>query len=67
MMAGAVPSQIVRLTRTGLDVGEASATQFTRFIMFQFGVVLFAAIMLLAFIGNYDSFMTEMEMYTKEY
>lgn len=48
MMAGAVPSQIVRLTRTGLDPGEASATQFTRFIMFQFGVVLFAAIMLVA-------------------
>ena len=48
MMAGSVPSQIVRLTRTGLDVGEASATQFTRFIMFQFGVVLFAALMLAA-------------------
>ncbi len=46
MMAGAVPAQIYRLTRTGQDVGEASATQFTRFIMFQFGVVLFAAIML---------------------
>jgi uncharacterized protein (TIRG00374 family) len=51
MMAGAVPSQIVRLTRTGLDPGEASATQFTRFIMFQFGVVLFAAIMLVAKFG----------------
>ena len=51
MMAGAVPSQIVRLTRTGLDVGEASATQFTRFIMFQFGVVLFAALMLIAKLG----------------
>lgn len=51
MMAGAVPSQIVRLTRTGLDVGEASATQFTRFIMFQLGVVLFAAIMLIAKLG----------------
>lgn len=51
MMAGAVPSQILRLTRTGLDVGEASATQFTRFIMFQFGVVLFAAIMLVAKLG----------------
>lgn len=51
MMAGAIPSQIVRLTRTGLDVGEASATQFTRFIMFQFGVVLFAAIMLVAKLG----------------
>ena len=48
MMAGSVPSQIVRLTKTGLDPGEASATQFTRFIMFQFGVVLFAAIMLAA-------------------
>lgn len=48
MMAGAVPSQIYRLTRTGLDVGEASATQFTRFIMFQLGVVLFAALMLAA-------------------
>ena len=51
MMAGAIPSQIVRLTRTGLDVGQASATQFTRFIMFQFGVVLFAAIMLVAKLG----------------
>lgn len=48
MMAGAVPAQIVRLTRTGLDVGEASATQFTRFIMFQLAVVLFAALMLVA-------------------
>lgn len=48
MMAGSVPSQIVRLTRTGLDPGEASATQFTRFIMFQFGVVLFAALALIA-------------------
>ena len=48
MMAGAVPSQIYRLTRTGLDVGEASATQFTRFIMFQLAVVLFAAMMLVA-------------------
>ena len=51
MMAGAVPSQIYRLTRTGLDVGEASATQFTRFIMFQLAVVLFAALMLAAKLG----------------
>lgn len=51
MMAGAVPSQIYRLTRTGLDVGEASATQFTRFIMFQLAVVLFAAMMLVAKLG----------------
>ncbi|MBQ6395670.1 MAG: flippase-like domain-containing protein [Atopobiaceae bacterium] len=48
MMAGAIPSQIYRLTRTGLDAGEAMATQFTRFIVFQASVVLFAAIMLLA-------------------
>ncbi|MDY4522422.1 MAG: lysylphosphatidylglycerol synthase transmembrane domain-containing protein [Atopobium sp.] len=54
MMAGAVPSQIVRLTRTGLDAGEASATQFTRFIMFQFGVVLFAA---LALLGKFEFFL----------
>jgi len=47
MQAGAIPSQIVRLTKTGLDPGEAGATQFTRFIMFQLGVVLFAALMLL--------------------
>ncbi|NLH91364.1 MAG: UPF0104 family protein, partial [Atopobium sp.] len=47
MQAGAIPSQIVRLTKTGLDPGEAGATQFTRFIIFQLGVVLFAALMLL--------------------
>lgn len=47
LMAGAVPSQIFRLTRTGLDAGLASATQFTRFIVFHFGLVLFAALMLL--------------------
>ena len=48
MMAGSVPAQIVRLTRTGMEPGESMAMQFTRFIMFQFGVVLFAAIMLVA-------------------
>jgi uncharacterized protein (TIRG00374 family) len=48
MMAGSVPAQIVRLTRTGMEPGESMAMQFTRFIMYQFGVVLFAAIMLLA-------------------
>lgn len=48
MMAGAIPSQIYRLTRTGIDVGEASAIEFTRFIVFQLGVVLFAALMLVA-------------------
>lgn len=54
MMAGAIPSQIFRLTRTGLDPGEAMATQFTRFIMFQFGVVLFAA---LALLGRFAFFL----------
>ena len=48
MMAGAVPSQIYRLTRTGLDVGEAMATQFTRFIMYQVGLCVFGGLMLLA-------------------
>lgn len=62
MMAGSVPAQIVRLTRTGLDAGEAMATQFTRFIMFQCGVVLFAAVMLLAkygfFLETYGNIVT---------
>ena len=46
MQMGALPSQIYQLTKAGLSVGAASATQFTRFIMFQLGVVLFAAVML---------------------
>ena len=48
MMAGAVPSQIFRLTRSGLDVGEAMATQFTRFIMYQVGLCVFGGLMLAA-------------------
>ena len=51
MQMGALPSQIYQLTKAGLSVGAASATQFTRFIMFQFGVVLFAGIMLWAKLG----------------
>lgn len=51
MQMGALPSQIYQLTKSGLSVGAASATQFTRFIMFQFGVVLFAGIMLWAKLG----------------
>ena len=51
MQMGALPSQIYQLTKAGLYVGAASATQFTRFIMFQFGVVLFAGIMLWAKLG----------------
>ena len=48
MQMGALPSQIYELTKAGLSVGEASAVQFSRFIIFQLGVVLFAALMLLA-------------------
>lgn len=48
MMAGALPSQIYQLTKSGLSVGEASAVQFTRFIMFQLGVVVVAAGLLIA-------------------
>lgn len=48
MMAGALPSQIYQLTKSGLSVGEASAVQFTRFIMFQLGLVVVAASMLIA-------------------
>lgn len=55
MMAGSIPAQILRLTRTGLDAGEAMAVQFSRFIVFQFGVVLFAAIMLAARFGFFLS------------
>ncbi len=46
-VAGAVPSQILRLTHTGLDAGEASATQFTALSCFSW-VWYFAAIMLIA-------------------
>ena len=55
MQMGALPSQIYQLTKSGLSVGAASATQFTRFIMFQFGVVLFAAIMLWLKLGFFIS------------
>ncbi len=46
MNSGAVPAQIYRLTRAGLTVGEASATQFTRFIFYQAGEVVVAAVLL---------------------
>lgn len=51
MQVGALPSQIYQLTKAGLSVGAASATQFTRFIVFQLGVVVFAAIMLWSKLG----------------
>lgn len=39
MMMGSTPAQIYRLTKAGQNVGEAGATQFTRFIVYQFGLV----------------------------
>ena len=48
MMMGATPMQIYTLTKAGQPVGEAGATQFTRFIMYQFALVLWAAIMMVA-------------------
>ena len=38
--------QIYRLTKAGQNVGEAGATQFTRFIVYQFGLVAWGAILL---------------------
>ena len=48
MMMGSTPAQIYRLTKAGQNVGEAGATQFTRFIVYQFGLVAWGAIMLAA-------------------
>lgn len=53
MQMGALPAQIYQLTKSGLSVGAASATQFTRFIMYQVGVVVFAAVMLWAKLGYF--------------
>ncbi|MCI6845154.1 MAG: flippase-like domain-containing protein [Coriobacteriaceae bacterium] len=43
---GAAPAQIYRLTRAGLSVGGAGALHSTRFIMYEAGEGIFAAIML---------------------
>lgn len=48
MMVGSTPAQIYRLTKAGQNVGEAGATQFTRFIVYQFGLVAWGAILLAA-------------------
>ena len=50
--AGAPPAQIYRLTRAGMTVGQASALNFTRFVLYEAGEGVFAAIMLL-FCGSY--------------
>ena len=47
MSSGTVPAQIYRLTRAGLEVGEATALQLTRFVMYQAGEVVVAAVLLL--------------------
>ncbi len=44
---GAAPAQIYRLTRAGLSVGGAGALHSTRFIMYEAGEAIFAAIMLI--------------------
>lgn len=48
----APPAQIYRLTRAGLSPGAAGALQFTRFVIYEAGEGVFAAIMLL-FCGGY--------------
>ncbi|MBE6468571.1 MAG: flippase-like domain-containing protein [Coriobacteriaceae bacterium] len=48
MMMGSTPAQIYRLTKAGQNVGEAGATQFTRFIVYQFGLVVWGGILLAA-------------------
>ncbi len=46
LMVGGTPAQIYRLTKAGQPVGEAGATQFTRYIVFQISLVLWGAILL---------------------
>ena len=48
MQVGSSPAQIYRLTKCGMNVGEAGATQFTRFLVYQFGLVAWGAILLIA-------------------
>lgn len=48
MMMGSTPAQIYRLTKAGQNVGEAGAIQFTRFIVYQFGLVAWGAILMIA-------------------
>ena len=55
--AGAPPAQIYRLTRAGLSVGEASALNFTRTVLYEAGEGVFAAIMLIFCSGYfYETF-----------
>ncbi len=45
--AGGAPAQIYRLMRAGLSVGSAGAVQYTRFIIYEAGEGIFAALMLI--------------------
>ena len=55
--AGAPPAQIYRLTRAGMSVGEASALNFTRTVLYEAGEGVFAALMLIFTAGYfYDTF-----------
>jgi len=50
---GGAPAQIVRLTRAGLSVGAAGALQYTRFIVYEAGEGVFAALMLIPRLGYF--------------
>lgn len=50
--AGGPPSQIFRLTRAGLSIAQAGALEYTRFIMYEAGEGIFAALMMI-FRGHY--------------
>ena len=52
---GGTPAQVFRLTRAGLSVGGAGALQYTRFIVYEAGEGIFAALMLLF---RYDYFVS---------
>lgn len=50
---GGAPAQILRLTRSGLSVGAAGALQYTRFIIYEAGEGIFAALMLIPRLGYF--------------
>ena len=50
---GGAPAQILRLTRSGLSVGSAGALQYTRFIIYEAGEGVFAALMLIPRMGYF--------------
>ena len=51
--AGGAPAQILRLMRSGLSAGAAGALQYTRFIIYEAGEGLFAAMMLIPRLGYF--------------